>query len=168
MMRIEGGAAIPGDQLITAAALVEPSRPVLASDDLGNVAIAWRAANDQRDRFWSWYTVVSNGRAAARRTLLAGHNADRPAISGAGEHFVITWESEYQGTLDINLQLFRFDDGVRASPITRVNQHKSGAQSRAHVTSVASEYGVVSVVGWEAGNHQDGDGRGIFGRVFLW
>jgi hypothetical protein len=88
-----------------------------------------------------------------------------PAVArGAAGGFVVVWSSYHDGDLD-GIFGRRFDgDGMALGGEFQVNQYTTGQQNRARIASDSS--GKFVVVWHSYANDQDGDGSGVFGRLF--
>jgi len=169
LQHLEAGGLVGLAQVVVADPTIESTRPRLSTNAAGALVVTWRSLDSQSGSVWSEYAVLdANLQVVAPPQMLPATNADRPSVDAAGDHFAITWEASNGYNDDVYTRVYRFTDGEPVSPAQRLNTHLAGHQDRPDISLVESALGLVGVVVWEGGDDQDGDGRGVFARAWIW
>ncbi len=167
----ELGAKIGGDFVVNTATLGPQDQPAIAMSPGGAAVVVWRSPQDNPSEIFG--SGVSGQRLDSAGAKVGGEflvntyttgSQGTPAVAMAEPgDFVAVWSSVGQDGSGSGIYGQRFDAaGTRAGPEFRVNTYTNYGQ---FAPSVAMDPSGGFVVVWESVS-QDGDGSGVFGRLY--
>ena len=145
---------------VSSAASNNQTAPFIAMNGAGNFVITWTAnANVYAQQYSAGGTPA--GPLIQVNSGPVGGQADPTAAIDAAGNFVVTWSSQQGGNADVFAQCFNSAGASQGTPI-QVNTDTQDNQQYPTVTLGANDNFVIS---WSSQN-QDGNGWGVFARVF--
>lgn len=143
--------------------------PDVSTDGVGNYVIVWDSEDETDDEFRGIYGQLFNKDSEPIGTQFhineyTDENQDNPAVSmDIDGDFVVVWESYNQDTYYETVMARRFDKN--ATPKENEFQVNTHFQQNQFRPDVATDTEGNFVVTWES-DQQDGDGAGIYARLF--
>ncbi len=162
------GAAVGAEFRVNTYTAGAQDDPAIAALEDGGFVVAWRSYGQDGSNYGVYLQRYdAGGNAAGSETLVNTHtfnNQLEPSVTGlAGGGYVVTWQSQYQDGSGRGVYAQIFDASGRAvGGEFRVTDVTASDQQKAVVIALADGGFVAS---W-ASLGQDGDGNGVFQRVF--
>ena len=143
--------------------------PDVSTDGVGNYVVVWDSENETDDDFRGVYGQLFNKNSEPIGSQFhineyTNENQDNPAVAmDIDGDFVVVWESYNQDTYYETVMARRFDKNANPKDSEfQVNTHFQQNQFRPDVATDADGNFVVT---WES-DQQDGDGAGVYARLF--
>ena len=143
------------------------SRPDIAVGPDDGFVVAWRDQDEDRNGLGVWYrTYGPDLFPLGDEVAIEGAGmANRPALVAVDDQFVLAWEDGDGDGTGIYARIHRFPDGTPESEVVSISEHSLDHQQRVAIDARRIDGEARGVFVWES-FEQDGDDRGIYGRLF--